>query len=94
MVELGRIDLYVKISIMSSHLTLPRKDHLYELFHIFWYLKKHHNTKIAFDPSELEIDMKFFKKMIGHREFMESSKKIFHPTDPNHWGWKYTCACM
>ena len=59
-VELGRVDLNCEVSMMSSHLALPREGHLQEVFHIFAYLKKHMNTEMVFDPSEPEIDPNSF----------------------------------
>ena len=32
-VELGRVDINVEVSMLSSHLALPREGHLAELFH-------------------------------------------------------------
>ena len=40
MVELGRVDICTEVSMMSSHLALPRKGHLETLFHLFAHLKK------------------------------------------------------
>ena len=42
---------------MSSHIALPRKGHLEALFHMFAYLKKHHNSEMVFDPSEPDVDV-------------------------------------
>ena len=61
-VELGRIDINVEVSMLSSHLVLPREGHMQELFHIFAYLKKHMNTEMVFDPSEPDIDMNVFQR--------------------------------
>ena len=52
MVELGRIDIYLEVSMLSSHLALPRRGHLDQEFHIFSHLQKYHNSELAFDPSE------------------------------------------
>ena len=38
-VELGRVDIDVEVSNMSSHLALPRMGHLKEIYHIFAYIK-------------------------------------------------------
>ncbi len=38
-VELGRVDIDVEVSMMSSHLALPRMGHLKEIYHIFAYIK-------------------------------------------------------
>ena len=57
MVELGQIDIFTEVIMMSSHLALSWKGHLEAVFHMFSYLKKHHNSEVVFDPSEPEIDM-------------------------------------
>ena len=51
-VELGRVDINVEASMLSSHLAMPREGHMQELLHVFTYLKKHMNTEMVFDPSE------------------------------------------
>ena len=51
MVELGRFNICVEVSMISSCLDIPREGHLQQLFHIFSYLKKHHNTEMVFDTS-------------------------------------------
>jgi hypothetical protein len=55
-VELGRVDICSGVSIMSSHLALPREGHFAQVLHIFAYLKKYHNTEMVFDPSDPVID--------------------------------------
>ena len=61
-VELGRVDLDVEVSMMSSHLALPREGHLKEIYHIFAYLKAHSNTEMVFDPTPPVIDMNLFER--------------------------------
>ena len=46
-VELGRVDVWLEVSMMSSHLALPRESHLEQGLHIFAYLKKYHNTEVS-----------------------------------------------
>ena len=56
-VELGRVDIYTEVSMLSSCLALPREGHLEQVFHIFAYLKKHHNAlMVVFDPREPDIE--------------------------------------
>ena len=62
MVELGRVDICLECSMMSSHLALPREGHLEQLFHIFAYLKKYHNTELVYDPSDPMIDESQFRQ--------------------------------
>ena len=61
-VELGRVDICIDVSMMSSHLALPREGHLKEVFHIFAYLKKHHNAEMVFDPTPVQFDRNLFEK--------------------------------
>ena len=62
MVELGRVDICVEVSMMSSHLALPRAGHLKEVLHIFAYLKKHHNSEMVFDPTPVQFDRSLFER--------------------------------
>ena len=50
-VELGRVDICLEVSLMFSHLALPRKGHLDKLFHIFAYIKRKHRAQMVFDPT-------------------------------------------
>jgi hypothetical protein len=51
-VELGRIDMYTEVSLLSQHLALPRVGHLEAVYHIFAYLNKHEKSSIIFDPTD------------------------------------------
>ena len=51
-VELGRIVICLEVSMMPSHLAMPRKRHLIQVLHIFAYLCKYHNTELVYDPSD------------------------------------------
>ena len=61
MVEIGRVDICLEVSMMSSHLALPRQGHFAQVLHIFAHLKKYHNTKMVFDPSDPVVDMADFE---------------------------------
>ncbi len=52
----------VEVSMMSSHLVMPRVGHLKEVFHMFAYLKAHHNTEMAFDPTPVAFDCNLFER--------------------------------
>ena len=47
---------------MSSHLAMPRKGHLDQVFHIFSYLCKYHNTELVCDLSNLVVEYDVFKQ--------------------------------
>ena len=60
MVELGRVDIITEVSLLASHLALPREGHLEAVFHIYAYLKCKHNSRMVFDPTYPTIDMTKF----------------------------------
>ena len=62
MVELGRVDINTEVSMLSSHMAMPREGHLESIFHIFAFLKGKHNSRLALDPTYAEIDPGDFKK--------------------------------
>ncbi len=51
-----------EVSMMSSHLVLPRVGHLKEVFHMFAYLKAHSNTELVFDPIPVDFDRNLFER--------------------------------
>ena len=61
-VELGRIDICLEVSMMSSHLAMPRKGHLNQVLHIFAYLCKYHNTELVYDPSDPVVEQDVFEQ--------------------------------
>jgi hypothetical protein len=48
------------VSLLSSHLALPRQGHFEQAMHIFAYLKCHHNAELVLDPSDPVIDKDAF----------------------------------
>eukprot|EP00957_Ditylum_brightwellii_P165407 12593610-Ditylum_brightwellii.AAC.1 len=62
MVELGRIDICLEASLMSSHLAIPREGYIAEVLRIFAHLRKYHNTELVFDPSDPVVDELAFEQ--------------------------------
>jgi hypothetical protein len=75
-VELGRIDITCEVSMLSSHLALPREGHLQQVYHIFAYLKCHHNSRIVFDPSYPTIDYENFPRKDWTSAYGELTEEI------------------
>ena len=61
-VELGRIDICLEVSMMLSHLVMPRKGHLDQVLHIFAHLRKYHNTELVYDPSDPVVEHDVFEQ--------------------------------
>ena len=61
-VELGRVDVLLEASLMSTYMAMPREGHLQMLYRIFGYLKIHGDRKIAFDYRHPKVSEKRFKE--------------------------------
>ena len=51
MVEIGRIEIVTKVSMMSSHNAYPREGHFETVKHMMGYLKGRHTSCLAMDPN-------------------------------------------
>lgn len=49
MVELGRLDIYVQVSMLSSYLVQQRQWHMEAVYHLYGYLKSHDKSTMVFD---------------------------------------------
>jgi hypothetical protein len=65
MVELGRLDIYVNVALLSSYLTAPRKGHLEAIYCIYGYLKGHFRSTMVFDDAYLNWSDSILLLMIG-----------------------------
>jgi hypothetical protein len=74
-VELGRCDILLEVSFLSSHLSLPRLGHIQAACHIFNYLLAHPNRSIHMDHCLPTIDTSRFLK-VDWTDFYE------HSTEP------------
>ena len=78
-VEIGRLDILLEVSLLSSHLAMPRAGHLQEVYHIFEYLRQSPRRRWFLDPDHpkyLKIDL---RDLTG-RIFIVRRKKIYRLT--------------
>jgi hypothetical protein len=75
-VELGRIDIYVDVALLSSHLCQPRLGHLEQVFHIFAYLKCHENSNLVFDPNYVAWESEPFAKQDWQDFYRDAKEQI------------------
>ena len=61
-VELGQVHVCLEVSMMSSHLALPRESNLEQVLQIFAFLKKYHNTELVYDPGDPVVDENDFER--------------------------------
>ena len=60
-IELGRIDICLEVSMISPHMALPQEGHLIHLLQVFSYLRKYYNSELVIDPSDPVIDTYLFE---------------------------------
>ena len=84
-VELGRVDIITEVSLLSSHLALPREGHLETVFRVFAYLGNKHNSVMLFDPSYPDINRSDFKDY-DWKEFYGNVKEPIPPNAPEPRG--------
>jgi len=84
LVELGRIDICVEVSMVSSYNCMPRVTHLYAVLHIFSYLQVYPDWKLVMDSTYNdhipEIEQRDWS------EFYPFAKKMNPPDMPEALG--------
>ena len=76
LIELGRVDIQLETTKLSSFLAGPRIGHLHQALHIFKYLENHDNSWIPLDPTKLDIKFTGPPEEAPERR-RESMKKIY-----------------
>jgi len=84
-VELGRIDIHIDVSLLSSHLAQPRVGHLNQALHIFSYLKHHINSHLVFDPNYVVWNNADFHEY-DWTDFYHEAKEAIPPNAPEPRG--------
>ena len=86
-VEIGRIDIYLEVSLLSQYQASPRLGHLEAAYHIFGYLKKHLDMgRLAFDPKAPDINEQHFYNNADWKEFYGDVEEELPPNMPEPRG--------
>jgi hypothetical protein len=75
-VELGRIDIYVDVALLSSYLCQPCVGHLEQVYHIFAYLKCHENSNMVFDPNYVSWEEEPFASGDWNEFYKDAKEQI------------------
>ena len=78
-VELGRVDILLETALMSTHLALPGRGHLEQLYHIFGYLKANPKRNLFFDPQHPKVDERAFKEYDWYDFYRDAKERL--PSD-------------
>jgi hypothetical protein len=74
--ELGRIDIYIDVSLLSSFLAEPRIGHLEQVLHIFSYLKHHTNSHMVFNPNYISWDQASFTEYDWKEFYLDAKESV------------------
>jgi hypothetical protein len=86
-VKIGRIDIYLKVSLLSQYQPNPCFRHLEAIYHIFTYLKKHPDMGwLAYDSKCPDIDEHIFHHNADCKEFYGDVDNELPPNMPELWG--------
>ena len=86
-VEIGRIDIYLEVSLLSQYQASPHLGHLEAAYHIFGYLKKHKDMgHLAFDPKAPDINEQHFYHNADWKEFYGNVEEELPPNMPKPRG--------
>jgi hypothetical protein len=68
--EIGPIDIFLEVSLLSQYQANPQFRHLEAIYHIFAYLKKHLDMgSLAYDPKCLDNHERIFNPNADWKEF-------------------------
>jgi hypothetical protein len=92
-IELGRIDIHVHVSMLCSFLSNPRQGHLDQAIHIFAYLKKYDRSTMIFNDTTLNIDESKFP-VAEWSEFYRDAKEEIPSNAPEPQGKEVHMYCF
>ena len=82
---MGQIDIYCEVLMMSSFVVMSHEGHLQQLYHLFAFLKLHHNARLVLDPTYPGINESQFEKR-DWKEFHGEMKEAVLPNIPRALG--------
>jgi hypothetical protein len=92
--ELGRVDILLEVSLMSSHLCMPREGHLEKVYGIFSYLEKHKKSNMIFDPTPVDLDETAFHKTDWKDSIYGNVSEEVPPNAPEPLGKPVNITCF
>jgi hypothetical protein len=92
MVEIGRIDIMMPVSLLSRFLANPREGHLEQVLHIFAYLKSHDRSAIVFDTTT-PSSQGHFKECYWSHYYPEAADELL-PNMPQKKGNSVNTTCF
>jgi hypothetical protein len=94
-VEIGQIDIYLEVSLLSQYQANPRFGHLEAAYLIFAYMKKHPDIRrLAYDSKRPDIDETVFYHNADWKEFYGDVEEELPPNMPELRGHSVTISAF
>ena len=74
--ELGRVDILLEMTMLSTYMALPRKRHSEQVYHVFGYLKTHSKRRLFFDPRHPDIDERAFSSYEWYDFYRDAKEQV------------------
>jgi hypothetical protein len=84
--EIRRVNILHEVSILLSHMALPRIGHLNHVYHVFGYMKQNPKRTLAFDARFPIIDESCFTNYENWHEFYIGAEEKIPPNMPEPRG--------
>jgi hypothetical protein len=91
-VELGRVDILMPVSILSRYLAMPRRGHLEQVLHVYAYLKRYNKSALVFDDTTPHFDPARFTTP-DWSQFYPGAAETLPPNMPEERGNAVTTTC-
>ena len=82
-VELGRIDINLEVSLLSQYLAQPRIGHLLQACNIFRYLGKYSNSNLILDPTYWNVDWTGTSNEVHPKELAKAMSQLYPDANMN-----------
>ena len=79
--EIGRVDIIIEVSMMASHIKIPREGNLEAVLHVFAFIPQKYNIRMVFDPTYPAFNTSNFKVCMW-KEFYGKLKGAIPPNYP------------
>ena len=94
-VELGRIDIALEVSLLSSFLCMPREGHMNAVYNIFGYLDKHmEGANLVFDDKIPQVDESVFETVDWAESVYGDQHEELPPNMPEPLGNPVVVSCF
>ncbi len=93
-VEIGRVDILLEVSLLSSYLAQPREGHLEAVYNIFAYLNKQPHPPIVLDDKVIRMNESAFEKTDWKESIYGDVEEEIPPRAPKPLGNPVIMTCF